>query len=181
MKNSVNQSTTEEENNGSLSTESNYIRLPVSYFDNLQKIYEETFDNELKKVERRLKKKLQSSENNSNNEIIKVKSEISKLKLDFIAVIGIFVSIFTFISIEIQLLKKLDNFFSIAGFSLIMASILAGFVVLTHFIFTREKTENSVPKIFWKLCFIPFVLGIILGSLPYYKFVINIFYIIIKK
>lgn len=113
------------------------------------KQYKEEFDNQIK---------------DQLNNIEGVRKQIEKVKIDFIAVIGIFVSIFTFISIEIQILRYVHDFFRIAGFSLIIFGSLTGFIILLHSIFSEKKVKWSI----WCLCILLFLLGILFGSIPYF-------------
>lgn len=106
----------------------------------------------------------EANENNEEN-----KNELKGLKIDFIAVMGVFVSIFTFISIEIQILKYVCDFFRIVGFSLIIFGSLAGFMILLYSIFGQRKNQLKL----WLLCFIPFFIGILIGSVPFFKKVNN--------
>ena len=126
-----------------------------------------------------LYKKLEKLKN-KNNQIerknIRLSKEIERMKIDFITVIGIFVSIFTFISIEIQILRYVCDFFRIAGFSLIIFGSLSGFIILLHSIFSEKKVKRNI----WCLFIFPFILGISLGSVPY-MFEINNSCIISEK
>lgn len=120
---------------------------------------------------REQKKKIDKNISKINEEIENNKNEIKRIKVDFIAVMGVFVSIFTFISIEIQILKYVCDFFRIAGFSLIIFGSLAGFMILLYSIFGQRKNQWRL----WFLCFIPFLLGIVIGSgsVPFFKRVDN--------
>jgi len=92
-------------------------------------------------------------------------------KIDFITVGGIFVSIFTFVSIEIQILKYVCDFWRIAGFSLIMFGALSSFAFLIQYIgknWTQQKYD--FPKLhFFLFCILPFAIGIFLplGNIIY--------------
>ena len=109
------------------------------------------------------KKKTDKQINEQEKEIEKIKEETKTIKIDFIAVIGIFVSIFTFISIEIQILKYVCDFWRIAGFSLIIFGSLSSFVILVHSIFSQKEIKNKI--LFF--CIVIFLLGIFIGSIPH--------------
>ncbi|MCA9351524.1 hypothetical protein KC929_01975 [Patescibacteria group bacterium] len=70
----------------------------------------------------------------------RLRTQIDRSKLDFITVIGVFVSIFTFLSIEVQILKFLENFWVTIGFSFILFSLLLSFGLVLHFV-----TERMIP------------------------------------
>lgn len=101
----------------------------------------------------------------------KQQESFKNYKIDFITVGGIFVSIFTFVSIEIQILKYVCDFWRIAGFSLLMFGALSSFAFLIQFIgksWTKEK--YNFPKIqFFLFCILPLLLGLLfpLGNLVY--------------
>ncbi len=95
----------------------------------------------------------------------KQSNDFKKYKVDFITVGGIFVSIFTFISIEIQILKNVCDFYRIAGFSLIIVSSLSLFTLLIQYIgnqWIRDNDYRFPHKMFWSLCAFPFLLGLVL-------------------
>lgn len=86
--------------------------------------------------------------------------DISRLKNEFITIIGIFVSIFTFISVEIQILSSTENVFIFAGLSLIL---LGGITHLTYLIratLLERGFENKLIPLLIIGCFI-FALGIV--------------------
>lgn len=93
-------------------------------------------------------------------------------KIDFIAIGGVFVSIFTFVSIEIQILKYVCDFWRIAGFSLIILGSLSSFSFLIQYI--AYKAAGKQQKMHNKghlflLCIVPLILGLLcpLGNLIY--------------
>lgn len=109
------------------------------------------------------RKKLDNTIKELGKGIKTLDEETKTMKIDFITVIGIFVSIFTFISIEIQILRYVCDFFRIAGFSLIIFGSLIGFIILLRSIFLKKGVELKLSCLFIFL----FASGILLGSVPY--------------
>jgi len=83
----------------------------------------ETFIKESKNTENELNQKMDSF----NKEVLSYKNSNEKNKVKTLEIFTIFISVFTFISVEIQILKTATNFFSIAGLSLLMWSMLIWF------------------------------------------------------
>jgi len=130
----------------------------------------EVYRKELKKYKKESDKQINEQEEKIKQIKIKFdaefneqKKEVKNMKIDFIAVIGIFVSIFTFISIEIQILRYVCDFWRIAGFSLIIFGSLCSFVILVHSIFSQKEIKNKILA----FCVVIFLLGIFVGSIPY--------------
>ncbi|MFZ2188742.1 MAG: hypothetical protein WAV73_04230 [Candidatus Moraniibacteriota bacterium] len=106
-------------------------------------------------------------------DIYKSNKQIEKTKTQWVTFIGLFVSIFTFISIEIQILRYVCDFWRIAGFSLIIFSCLSGFVILLDYfsqkwVATKEDRKIVFPeeyfsRYFWNLL----LLGVFIASIPY--------------
>ncbi|MDO8528231.1 MAG: hypothetical protein Q7T03_11195 [Deltaproteobacteria bacterium] len=89
--------------------------------------------------------------------------ELYKDKVSLITVLGIFISIFTFISVEIQFLKYICDFHKIIGFTLILPGILLLFLCsldyVARFWINHEKSYHLkaiAPVIVTSLMFIGF-------------------------
>ena len=80
-------------------------------------------------------------------EIKKEQKETGKDKIKHIEILGIFMGFFTFISVEIQILRSINSFFEIAGLSMIMFSGTIGFI-LTLFLVAEKwiRPENDSFK-----------------------------------
>jgi len=143
------------ETSSSLSHEAVTILKMVEVYREELKEYKEESDKQINEQEEKIKQ--------IKTKFNEQKREVKNMKIDFIAVIGIFVSIFTFISIEIQILRYVCDFWRIAGFSLIIFGSLSGFVILIHSIFSQKEIKNKI-LIF---CIVIFLLGIFTGSIPH--------------
>lgn len=78
--------------------------------------------------------------------------ELSRDKISFITVSGIFLAVFTFISIEIQILKYLCSVEKIIGFSLLIGVILIGFIFLLdviarNWVFNNKSNSFSLKDL----------------------------------
>ncbi len=68
-----------------------------------------------------------------------VKREIDKSKISFIEFCGIFVAIFTFISVDVQILKTISNMHQLMGFVFIFAALLMGFILILDYLINNER------------------------------------------
>ncbi len=69
----------------------------------------------------------------------KMKEEFDKDKTSFIKFCGIFVSIFTFISVDVQILKTISNVYQLVGFVFVFAALLMGFVLILDYLINDER------------------------------------------
>jgi hypothetical protein len=84
---------------------------------------------------------------------IKIKEELDNLKkekISIVSIIGVFVAIFTFISIEIQVLRYVTDFLRITGLTLIFLGGIILLVLLINIISTKwiNGTYDKIPWIF---------------------------------
>lgn len=80
--------------------------------------------------------------------------EASKgIREDFIAIFGIFATLFIFLSIEIQILKQATRFSLLVGFSLFLLSAMLTFIIALHNIIREKMT--------WKDYYSNPILGVI--------------------
>jgi len=113
------------------------LKIQKDNLDKFKKDYQDSID--LKTTE--LEKKIESS------------------KLSVIETLGIFVALFTFISIDIQIIKSTYNLLSLVGFILITLGSLLFFIVTLHSIVTSSDKKNWV-KIFASFVFTIILLGV---------------------
>ena len=84
-----------------------------------------------------------------------------------ITVFGIFASIVAFLSIEIQILKTVCNFWNVTGFSLIILGSLLSFVLILHYIGQSWIKNEQRQKFPWPISIIIiffFIVGIIFST-----------------
>jgi uncharacterized membrane protein len=101
----------------------------------------------------------------NSKKIENIYNDFSRYKIDFIAILGVFVSIFTFISIEIQILRYLTNPWIIIAFSFIMFGLMSSFpFVLSYLTSYKDDLEKNYFKIFpyFLLCLMPIFLGLLI-------------------
>lgn len=104
--------------------------------------------------------------------------ELKQDKHSLIGILTIFVAIFTFLSIELQILKSVTDYLRLAGLSIIILASLLFFVTNLHII--AEKWINNdckLPKIWWTynvLAVILLALGVLLMEFGDYKNPANI-------
>lgn len=73
--------------------------------------------------------------NNTRKQVENIKIDVENIKkdkIDLVSLLGIFIAIFTFFSIEIQILKSVSSLLGIAGLSSIMFSGIILFIVLIY-------------------------------------------------
>jgi hypothetical protein len=90
---------------------------------------------------------------------IEINKQIQMSQASFITVFGIFASITSFLTIEFQFLKTLNNVLQILGFTLVLFSLLFGFnIALDYLVKSRFDKETPTPT-FW---FSFFVVGLLI-------------------
>lgn len=102
-----------------------------------------------------------------NDEFAKLNKNINRDKINVVTLSGLFVAIFTFISIEVQLFKYLNNIHQIIYLTMIFAGILILFIFLIIYL-TKESLlhENTKITARERIIFIA-SLSLILGGIAY--------------
>jgi len=98
--------------------------------------------------------------------------ELKTDKHSLIAILGMFVAIFTFVSVEIQILKSVTDVLRIAGLSLIMISSLILFVMGLFLIAEKWMSKSSkfnLPSGYYIFVIIILAVGLILAGWGDYK------------
>lgn len=82
-----------------------------------------------------------------------IQKEIKTDKASLFTVFGIFASIVTFVSIEIQILKTICDFWNVVGFSIIMLASLITFVLILDYIGRgwRNDINSEIKQFPWIL------------------------------
>lgn len=115
-------------------------------------------DTELKKIKNQLKNftsKIGKDENNLKN---RLEEKIDDSKLSVIETLGIFVALFTFLSIDIQIMRSTFSLIGLLGFILLTLGSLLFFVIILHILVVSDKKIDS--KFIFGLVFtISFILG----------------------
>lgn len=76
-----------------------------------------------------------------------LKEEISEFKDKIIEILAIFVALFTFVSVDIQIFKTDVTFYTVIGFSLIMLGALLLFVLMIYFFIDKNYNQNKIKTI----------------------------------
>lgn len=116
----------------------------VESADKLKEEFNNTLNERTKKFEEKVAL-ISVDSDNKQDSINKKFDELNRDKISFITVSGIFVAIFTFISIEIQILRYICDFYKIIGFTFIFAGILILFISLLDYV-ARSWIENAVSN-----------------------------------
>lgn len=93
------------------------------------------------------------------DEVNKIKIELNDYKAKIIEVLAIFVALFTFVSVDIQVFKTDISTLSAMGFTLVMLGALLLFILVLAYLFDEEKKKDKL--IGW--LFISSIIFIILG------------------
>jgi hypothetical protein len=94
---------------------------------------------------------LKQQTDSNTEEIKKIRQDLANERLNNITIFGIFASLVTFFSIEIQVFKNIDNFWLIVGLTAFLVSSLLLFVFSIHSI-AREKLgwrDFFSTPVFW--------------------------------
>ncbi len=93
-----------------------------------------------------------------------MRKDLKDEKVGIITLTGVFVSIFTFISVEIQILKYLCDFYKIAAFTFIFAGTLILFISLLDYI--AKGWLKDKDQILGRLNYVIFIgMMLIIGGL----------------
>lgn len=103
----------------------------------------------IKNAQDQLEKKFAADLEKETSNINKKLEELNRDKISFITVSGIFVAIFTFISVEIQILKYICDFNMIVGYTFIFPGVLIFFIALLDYVArgwikTAEEVQSRV-------------------------------------
>jgi Flp pilus assembly protein TadB len=92
----------------------------------------------------------------------KMKEEIASAQTKIIETVGIFVALFTFISVNVQIFRNVTSLFSAAMFSIILAALIGIMILVFLLVLSPYKKEQKWKKIFCGLLMI-FIFFIIVG------------------
>jgi len=96
----------------------------------------------------------------------KLKEEIEKSKLKIIETLGIFVALFTFISVEFQTFRIYQDPKEISGLTLILLGALLFFILIFDLILNKENI-NPLVIIFMPVAVFMMIAGLFLFSFLY--------------
>jgi uncharacterized membrane-anchored protein len=93
----------------------------------------------------------------------KLEQKIEDSKLSVIETLGLFVALFTFISIDVQILKSDLNLLALAGFVLVTLGALSFFVICLNLLVTKSDDRIKTSKYRFVLAFIITILLLVCG------------------
>lgn len=76
----------------------------------------------------------------------KIDNKIENSKIKVIETLGIFVALFTFVSVEFQAFRQMNNLNSIAGMTLIMLGSLSFFVIIMDIVLNNQFSDKKIIK-----------------------------------
>jgi cation transport ATPase len=135
-----------------------------SLYDEIINALTENLTQRTKEIEE-LKNNYKKLEADAKKTYIEFKQETQTDKSKLIEVVGIFVAIFTFISIEVQILESINGVLRISGFTVLLFALLMLFLFLLNYMADNwiNKDKNFLPSL--KHPFYKYILGIIILSL----------------
>jgi hypothetical protein len=98
-----------------------------------------------------------------------VEGKLDDSKTQLIETLGLFVALFTFISVEFSLFKEIKVFSAVISLTLVVAGLLLFFVMLLHLMLKLEKN--------WTSLLVYMLLTIVMGGLIYYGINFNNLYL----
>lgn len=131
------------------------VRRMVQNYNSKFSLYDElinTLTNQLTKSTKEietLKNNYSKLENEAKATYKEFKQETQTDKSKLIEVVGIFVAIFTFISVEVQILESVNGILRIAGFTILLFALLMLFLFLLNYMADNwiNKHDNFLPQI----------------------------------
>jgi hypothetical protein len=106
--------------------------------------------------------KIENKQNQIDNELERWRDD----KVNLIEIVGIFVAIFTFVSVEIQILRGVTDYLRVAGLSVLLFSGLSFFLLVLFFIsenWVRKNNEDKKYNYFYKKSFGVFIILVIIS------------------
>lgn len=129
------------------------------------------FEGKMEKTTKEIEDKFNDKIENTTKETEeKLNNKIDDSKLKTIETLGIFVALFTFVSIEFQVFRMFDDPQSVAGLTLILLGSLLTFITVLDSVLSKIKLQEDIefkllkPKS-WPLVFIWMLLMILGGAL----------------
>ena len=106
---------------------------------------------------------LEERTDNNTKEIERLRRELSNERFNTITIFGVFASLVTFFSVEIQIFKNIENFWLLIGLTAFLVSSLLLFVFSIHAIIKdrlnwREFFSAPIFWIFWMFLTFSFVI-----------------------
>lgn len=94
---------------------------------------------------------LQQQTESNTEEIKRLRAELSNERFNNLTIFGIFASLVTFFSIEIQVFKNIENFWLIIGLTAFLVSAMLLFIFCIHSIAREKMTWRNFfgTPIFW--------------------------------
>ena len=131
----------------------------IWYIYTLQKSRLDEIEKETKKSSEKIKE--------LKDEIAKTKNELSHIQTKSIETMGIFVALFTFVSVNIQFLNNASDLLSAAFFSIIIAAI-TGIMILVFLLVISPYNEKKEWKIKFLTLSILFIFFLLVGIFGLY-------------
>ena len=110
--------------------------------------------------------------------VTKMENRIEEIRINVINSLGVFIALFTFISVEFQLFQSLTSFTQYLSLTLILSGVFMFFVLFLDFVSQKNKhSKFTLPKdikshrwslhqFLFGLCLILISLGILIGIIP---------------
>ncbi len=111
---------------------------PFTYISRISQMAKD-IEEDFKKKSEKIKDEIKTSEDRLNKKI-----DDSKLKI--IETLGIFVALFTFVSIDFQVFRAYKNPWSIGGLILILLGSLTMFLILLDYLIINSYANNKIKK-----------------------------------
>ena len=123
-----------------------YVRLAkdISAVQNAQESLVKDFD----KTKESLVKDFDKTKEEVKLEIKTVKDEIKSVQIKSVEMLGVFVSLFTFVSLDFSVLKNSVSLGTSVSLILIAAGLLLSFLLIMHFILFQESDTKFFSKTF---------------------------------
>jgi hypothetical protein len=148
-----------------LSHDFKHLKGIFDYLLTGQKLHTKRMD-ELKGAQQNFSQQIKGLKKSASQEKENLQEEIKRLqrqKIELIAIGGLFVSIFTFMSIEIQILQYICDAAMLVGLTFAIFAIMSAFAILTHY-FTQKvigvKTKLPVGPCL-VFCVAPLIMAIL--------------------
>ncbi|MDO8610182.1 MAG: hypothetical protein Q7R95_06530 [bacterium] len=113
---------------------------------------------------RRSMEELEATVPNLKQEVVELQKEIRGKEIKIIEIIGVFITLFTFISVNVNIFTNVRDIYTAVWFMLIMT--VCSLIILS-FLFLVINTENDFKK--WIFLFLCLILLIVIIFLPIFN------------
>ncbi|MDX9913274.1 MAG: hypothetical protein RBS77_01710 [Candidatus Moranbacteria bacterium] len=133
-------------------------KVQDDFLNKLKNDLNNTLESRIKELDKKIK--------NIENELGNKMEEAKSYQLKIIETLGIFVALFTYISVEFQILRGINNLEQAVALSLILVGSLGMFLSLLSYCVGRFFYENSFRMVVFLISILILTIGVLMVAYP---------------